>query len=294
MNALGLNILNSLKTLEAMDVDTHGLLAGLSFTQADLESGRRWVPWREVATLFDRLEPRLERPQLEALARNHMDSHPGIRVMAQFATSASAWLDLLWRMSAPINPMATLHYEAGPEEHRLEARLHEGLEPCALWFEITHYCAIYATLPVGAQPLQVRSVQHDGWSLRATYAAPLEVSSAERLQRASELPLGLVFDSLEVLGGLSGPALRDGNLQFDERLRAQTDEVVTLAAAWGLTIAEARVALCLAEGRTPPDIAAALDLALSTVRVHLKHVYAKTHCAGQRKLEARIHAWQLR
>lgn len=293
MNALGLSILNSLKTLEALELDTTGLLAGLSFSKEDLEAGRRWVPWSDAATLFDRLEPRLEPADLEALARAHLESHPAIRVLAQLAVSSSAWLDLFWRLSAPVNPMVALRYDAGPAEHRLELTLHEGLKPCALWFELSHHCAVVAPLSVGGRPLKVRSLHHDGRSLRACYEAPTEGVSAERRQRASELPLSAVFESLELFGRWAGPALRDGNLQLGERHRGAVDEVLSLASAWGLTLAEARVALSLGEGRTLAGVAEALDLAVATVRVHLKHVYAKTTCVGQRKLEARVRAWRL-
>jgi DNA-binding CsgD family transcriptional regulator len=103
-----------------------------------------------------------------------------------------------------------------------------------------------------------------------------------------------LFAALELLGDALGPAVRDGHLAFAPDLRAHIDEVAQLASDWGVTLAEARVAVCLADDRTPAEVAAHLDIALSTVRTHLKRLYDKTGAAGQRDLVDRVRARRLR
>ena len=61
---------------------------------------------------------------------------------------------------------------------------------------------------------------------------------------------------------------------------------VALAEAFGLTAAETRVALAAATGKGGPVIAGDLDVSLSTVRTHLKAVFAKTGTRSQAHLAA--------
>jgi DNA-binding CsgD family transcriptional regulator len=61
---------------------------------------------------------------------------------------------------------------------------------------------------------------------------------------------------------------------------------VALANAFGLTGAETRVALAAALGKGGPVIAEDLDVSLSTVRTHLKAVFAKTGTRSQAHLAA--------
>jgi DNA-binding CsgD family transcriptional regulator len=52
----------------------------------------------------------------------------------------------------------------------------------------------------------------------------------------------------------------------------------------GLTPTEARIAAALANGRSPEETAGALGMRLSTLRHHLKHVFAKTETSRQASL----------
>ncbi|HKU98466.1 MAG TPA: LuxR C-terminal-related transcriptional regulator [Vineibacter sp.] len=61
-----------------------------------------------------------------------------------------------------------------------------------------------------------------------------------------------------------------------------------LMQAYGLTRAEARVAIAAASGRTAPAVAGALGLSINTVKTHLRHVFAKTDTHGQVALAALI------
>jgi DNA-binding CsgD family transcriptional regulator len=69
--------------------------------------------------------------------------------------------------------------------------------------------------------------------------------------------------------------------------RAELGRISGRTAANGLTPAERRVALLVAEGRTNREVAAALFLAERTVASHLTHVYAKLGVRSRTELAAR-------
>jgi DNA-binding CsgD family transcriptional regulator len=63
---------------------------------------------------------------------------------------------------------------------------------------------------------------------------------------------------------------------------------LALQGLFGLTIAEACIASMLAEGKSLADIATRQGIALNTIRVHLKNIFAKTSTARQAQLVALI------
>jgi DNA-binding CsgD family transcriptional regulator len=54
--------------------------------------------------------------------------------------------------------------------------------------------------------------------------------------------------------------------------------------AYGLTLAEARVALCASSGASIPETATRLNISPNTVKTHLRHVFAKTGASRQAEL----------
>jgi DNA-binding CsgD family transcriptional regulator len=54
--------------------------------------------------------------------------------------------------------------------------------------------------------------------------------------------------------------------------------------AYGLTLAEARVALCAASGATIPEAAHRLNVSPNTIKTHLRKVFAKTGASRQAEL----------
>jgi DNA-binding CsgD family transcriptional regulator len=57
-----------------------------------------------------------------------------------------------------------------------------------------------------------------------------------------------------------------------------------LRSLFGLSPAEARVVVALSTGLTPREVAAHLDIALNTTRVHLRHIFEKTGTGRQAEL----------
>ena len=63
-----------------------------------------------------------------------------------------------------------------------------------------------------------------------------------------------------------------------------------LRTMFDLTVMEARVALMVAKGDGPQDIADTLKLSVNTIRTHLQHAFAKTRTSDQRELGGLINA----
>lgn len=59
-----------------------------------------------------------------------------------------------------------------------------------------------------------------------------------------------------------------------------------LSALSGLTTAEARVALAIADGATPAEIARSLGISIHTLRKHLANSFDKTGTGSQARLGA--------
>lgn len=74
---------------------------------------------------------------------------------------------------------------------------------------------------------------------------------------------------------------------FDPELQA-APVGVALEQAYGLTLAEARLALALAEGLTPQEAADELGVRISTVRTQLASIFAKTGTRRQSELVALV------
>jgi len=213
-----------------------------------------------------------------------MQKHPAFRVLARFAVSPSEWLSLFWKWNVPMNPMARLDYDANGDPHVFRYALIDDVEASRLWLRLTHAAALHALAPCGLPPLEVVDVDIGDRELRARYRAPLDPMREERLAEAHAQPWSEIFGALEILGTTLGSTVRDGHFAFAPVLAAHVDEVADLVDAFDLTPAEARVALSLTAGRTPAEVAGHLQIAVGTVRTHLKRAYDKTKTRGQREL----------
>ena len=83
------------------------------------------------------------------------------------------------------------------------------------------------------------------------------------------------------------PALQALVQSMQEALaRAETQRIRQLREAWGLSAQEARVTLGLIDGGSVADCAADLGIAESTVRTHVKAIFAKTGRTRQGQLSS--------
>lgn len=211
---------------------------------------------------------------------------------AQFAASTTAWLDLYWRLSSAVNPMVECSYVMASDHHRVVARLRSGLEPCPLWFSLMHHKAVHTPELLGDAPLRTLAFDVSGFGMSGRYAPPEATSAAQRVARATDIPLSTIFSALDVLRTDVLTQFRDGHLAF-ERANATTERG-TFASHFKLTPTETKVLGFLVDGLVPAELARELNMTVGTARVHLKRIYAKTKASGQRDLLARVEGWTLR
>jgi DNA-binding CsgD family transcriptional regulator len=91
------------------------------------------------------------------------------------------------------------------------------------------------------------------------------VRRRRRQKRVAREAIAAALDGFETLGAAT----------WIERARAELGRIGGRAREEGLTAAERRVAVLVAEGRTNREVAAALFLGERTVETHLSHAYAK-------------------
>lgn len=287
-----ISLLSAILALRRVGVESAHRLEGV--TEDELRTGdQQWVDWPTAARYYDNVLELTSNEQRVAMVREFVLLNPMIRTLALFAPTLNEWLRLFWRVSAKYTMPFGLHYETSTNGHVLSCRIPPNEVSGHGYLLLTQLSATQVSLVVGAPPLHTRRLECTERELRAEYDVPaLELGSPERSAQASELPLSAIFQSLELLGQGFNAALRDGLLAFPSELAPRLDEAAVLGSDWHLTPTEAQVALALAEGRSPTEIGAELDITVGTVRVHLKHLYAKTDTANQRELIDRVTAWR--
>lgn len=126
-------------------------------------------------------------------------------------------------------------------------------------------------------------------ALDATSAGP--ATPVTLVDRAGRLSLSLTVVRVPPHLAEATPGPRLASVVFLSVPR-QSPERVAMGARerYSLTCAETHVLERLLRGRAPRQIAADLGVAVSTVRTHLKHLYAKTETSSQRGLLAEVSA----
>ena len=287
-----ISLLSAILALRRIGVESAHRLEGV--TEDELRTGaQQWVGSPTAARYYDAILELTSDDQRLALVREFVLLNPMIRTLAMFVPTLNEWLRLFWLVSGKYTVPFGLSYEVSKGGHVLSCSVPTTEMPGYGFLLLTHLSATQVPLVVGAPPLETRHLECTERELRAEYDVPaLELGSPERIAQASELPLSAIFQSLELLGQGFNTALRDGLLAFPTELAPLLDEAAVLGSDWHLTPTEARVALALAEGRSPTEVGIELDITVATVRVHLKHLYAKTDTANQRELIDRVTAWR--
>lgn len=280
-------VLTFLRLARQLGVELGDSLGNL--TEAELETGRLTVPWSDTLTFFDILVARLNEDQQHEMVRQYMTTMPFFRAVTPFMASVTSFLTLVWRGSRGVTQTLDSRYEVRPTEHELFINFDElGLDAEGI-LHISGLIAIYGPLAMGAPSLTPLSWECTARRLHMRLSAPIELSSEKRRGVATNATVTSILQTLEMLGPAAPGALRDGHLILPNQA---AHDVLELVEAWGVTPTEARVALALAEGRSPSEVGIELNITVATVRVHLKHLYAKTDTSNQRELVERLRAWR--
>jgi DNA-binding CsgD family transcriptional regulator len=114
--------------------------------------------------------------------------------------------------------------------------------------------------------------------------APLDHRLLQQAEAYSRLYPSLV-PRLKAALAAGNPALRAlVDAMQAQMAQAETQRLRQLRESWGLSAQEARVTLRLIDGATVADCAADLGVAESTIRTHVKSVFAKTGRTRQSQL----------
>jgi DNA-binding CsgD family transcriptional regulator/PAS domain-containing protein len=135
-------------------------------------------------------------------------------------------------------------------------------------------------------PGVTRALQDCLASARSPVSEAGGVPSAVALPRRNGPPLSAVALPARGEGTAAGLGVGRGDVLLvvtDPSARIEPKAAV-LTRVYGLTAAEARVALLLGRGLAPKEVANELGITWNTVRFQLRQVYAKTHTSGQSAL----------
>jgi DNA-binding CsgD family transcriptional regulator len=119
---------------------------------------------------------------------------------------------------------------------------------------------------------------HDTFGLARTLLALGVVRRRERQKRLAREALHAALEGFEALGAVA----------FADRTRRELASIGGRSRVEGLTGAEQRVAVLVAEGRTNREVAAALFLGERTVASHLTHIYAKLGVRSRTELARKV------
>lgn len=178
---------------------------------------------------------------------------------------------------------------------------HQGSEAIIFLAEdgrVVHVSASAERLLAGTQQLAIVAgrlhAQGPSAQRRRFLQALAEASSglsSRTMLEAEPLASSLEISFVPLPAWLSatGPAPRISMLVLIDERQPEPERLARHAQRrWLLTQAETRVLARLLRGRAPSAIATDLGLAISTVRTHLKRLYAKTNTRAQRELIAAV------
>jgi len=236
--------------------------------------------WNALCTVSNTVT-HLTPPQLDACAAAVARRHPLLGAMVPFETTVSSWLELVcraWRLMHPAFRWSSVQHEDA---------LHLSFVSCAPELEgfasLTNHVLRHAPTLIGAAPLEAAGVTPTSctWSLEtssasqpcARHARPSDTISLHTVLRAFSAWL---------------PTPKTPRSKHFPTTQIDHDRRHCFVIRHGLTPAEARVLRAIHEGARPADAAIALGISIATVRVHLKHIYAKTGAHTQRQLVAQV------
>ena len=245
-------------------------------------SGR--VAWSTASHWLDRaLDHDVE--AFDAAFANHAASAPLHRALtATFARPATTYRVLL-SLAPELAPVDLHHLELSRGTLSLELRLRPHLRGCEGLFRA--WAGIVRGLPRlhGRADARVRS---EVSSTHGFYVAELGAGATvvRRSARASGCAL---LEALAQLDLTTRGAVLAQILRCLDEVPDRRSSFALLQERLGITRSEARVAVCLADGKLVSDIAQELGMADATVRTHLRNIFRKTGATRQVELVTLVH-----
>lgn len=288
---LGISVMTCLQAVRAAGIDTKPVAALAGPDDQHLQ--HLWVEWSRAADIFGQLAPLASGEDLERIAATWVKRHPTWRAASQFAAGVEGWLDLFWKTSPTLHPVMEVRWRKDHQRLHLDASLKPGLAPSRWWFSLLLEAGRHAPSLVGERPLQLISGTASDRHAVAVFSAPQPRARLGRVAKPTDIPLSTIFEGMRLLTQTSVlDHFRDGALPAG--VTPVADGPVAVATHFKLTPAEARVLKELAEGLAPVEIAQHLGLAVGTVRVHLRSIFAKTRTGRQRELLRLVEQWTIR
>lgn len=274
----GLSVLCALDTLEDLGAPLDELRA-LVPVPAVWDSEAPWIPVADALRLVERIDQRFGAIAPVAFARRWIERHPTFRALSELAASPLAWLGLFLPAFAALHALGPFRWRLDSDRVELDARLAPDLGSSTRWARVVHELVRQAPTVLGAPPLEAERVLVSDAGLSATYRTVPYGSSAARLARRSETPFAAI---LGAIASLAERVPEVGRVEPEARASAVTPSPVeAFGRRYTLTPAELRVLGLLDSGLRPSEIAGALAIDPTTVRAHLKRIYAKTGTSGQ-------------
>lgn len=259
-------------TFERAGVDVAACLDGLPLAQIEPSLGQR-VDWNDLAEFLNRCARGMSDEEQERLGESYVSDNRYLLLILRALHAPRLVHSVAWRASRPAFPHMDIGYtELADGRLRIHMQLPDRFAACPVFFRGTVGECRAITERLGLGPSQVEA---DVGPRHGTYLVRLPPHES-RIDSA-------IREAQDVGEGLAShlSALYHFFLGHDDAGPLEIDD---LRREHGLTRAEARVAVRLAEGATVMEIADELAIQVDTVRTHLKRTYAKTNVRGQVEL----------
>lgn len=256
--------------IEQAGLDARGALEGLNLARRRPRFGTR-VDWDEVATFLNRATAGLSDDEMDAVGETYVRVNRYISALLHVVTRPTVMYRLGWLTSRHAFPHIAFTVEQRKgSDLTLTMTLPPEFQGSRFFFRGTvgELRAIPRLLRLPDAEVDADVSTHHG-----TYRVRLTAPERSWMQRGEDGDEELLVEDL--LGLL--PPQR-------EAAGVSPGVMQALQERHGLTRAEARVALRLAEGLSVPAIARDLNVTVETIRTHLKRTYGKTGARRQAEL----------
>jgi DNA-binding CsgD family transcriptional regulator len=268
-----------------MGADVEAAQADLALRDIDVEAAGNRVDWDEVARFLERAHGHQTAEEIERVGEMYVQTHVWQQLIARIVGTPRLMYELcMGPLARAAFPHLDISVDSNATGVRVEIHLPARYEPTPVFFRATAGEVRMMTTIIGRPRARVAT---DVGPRHGIYDIALDEppKALDRAVHAAARSYDLVVTEAVRLMRRAVSA---------EDAETEPASVLELQRRLGLTHTEARVAARLASGLGVKDIAGALGIRVSTVRTHLKSVYAKTGSRGQTDLVRLVLTGELR